>query len=98
MKRIIRRWLGLDRLATIEAQLSTAQAQIATLGAVITNLRTAVEVQNLAAGRIIAKLDPAFVTPHDDPARKAESDRLGEEVIRRIKAEHAFSNRMDPSR
>lgn len=38
-------------------------------------------------GRILAKLDPAFAQDPHDPKVKAESDRLGEEVIRRLKSE-----------
>lgn len=98
MKRIIRRWLGLDRLDPIEVQLSAVRAQLSEAQRLIIHLRVAVDVQNLAMGRIIAKLDPAFATPHDDPDRKAESDRLGEEAIRRIKGEYAASNKLDPSR
>lgn len=38
-------------------------------------------------GRVIAKLDPLYGVPEDDPARVAESKDLGEQAIRRIKAE-----------
>lgn len=38
-------------------------------------------------GRIIAKLDPMYGKPEIDPARKTESDRLGEEAIARLIAD-----------
>ena len=40
-----------------------------------------------ALGRILAKLDPDYSTSDIDPAKRAESDRIGEEAIRRIHAE-----------
>jgi hypothetical protein len=38
-------------------------------------------------GRIIAKLEPGWTVAENDPARKAESDRLADETIRRLEAE-----------
>ena len=40
-------------------------------------------------GRVIAKLDPMYGKSEHDPARKAESDRLGEEIIKRLIADNA---------
>lgn len=40
-----------------------------------------------ALGRIIAKLDPIYGTSDFSEAKRAESDRIGEEAIRRIQAE-----------
>lgn len=40
-----------------------------------------------ALGRIIAKLDPIYGTSDLSAAKRAESDRIGEEAIHRIQAE-----------
>lgn len=54
-----------------------------------------VEALTLAVGRIIALKEPYFGVSEDDPARKAESDRLGEAVIKRIKDEAAARRQME---
>lgn len=41
----------------------------------------------LANARLIAKLDPLYGIPEDDPARKAASDELGKAIIAKLKAE-----------
>lgn len=56
-------------------------------------IRSQVSVTNLAIGRVIAKIDPAYIIPEDDPTRKAASDALGEEVIRKLMGENHYSNR-----
>lgn len=38
-------------------------------------------------GRIIAKQDPLYGTVEVDPVRRADSDKLADEVIERLKAE-----------
>ena len=40
-------------------------------------------------GRVIAKLDAKYTESEFSAARKAESDKLGEEVLRRLEAEAA---------
>ena len=52
-------------------------------------LRNAIAIHNRALGRIIAKLDPMYGKSDFDPERRAESDRLADEVIARLRAEHA---------
>lgn len=56
-------------------------------------IRTQISVMNLAMGRVIAKIDPAFVTPEDDPVRKAASDAAGQAVIEKLLGEDHYSNR-----
>lgn len=53
--------------------------------------RVLVQVNTLTPGigRIIAKLEPGFTVDEQDPARKAKSDRLAKETIRRLEAEAA---------
>ncbi len=50
-------------------------------------------VCNRALGRIINKIDPMYAKDELDPDRKAASDKLADETIRRITGEDQFSNR-----
>ena len=45
-------------------------------------------IQNAALSRIIAKLDPNYGIAEDDPRRQAESDELGQDVIKKLMGEH----------
>lgn len=47
-----------------------------------------VEATLAGIGRIIARLEPIYGKDELDPARKAESDKLGEAVIKRLEAEN----------
>lgn len=47
---------------------------------------------NLALARIIAKIDPEYGRSEFDPKRKAESDALGDQIIRKLISEHNLSN------
>lgn len=76
-----------ERLKAIEMQLHQYKGLIA-------DQRHNISVTNLAIGRVVAKLDPLFATPEDDPARVAASKALGEYVIKKIKSEHAASNKL----
>ena len=51
-----------------------------------------IAVHNRALGRIIAKVDPQYNRSEFDPERRAESDKLADEVIARLHAEHKASN------
>lgn len=86
----LRRLLGTD--GTYD-QLVALNNYISGLRGEIGAVRTQVSVTNLAIGRVIAKIDPAFVTPEDDPVRKAASDAAGEAVIRKLLGEHHYTNR-----
>lgn len=85
----IRRWLGIDAIQTEQTE-----TRVAIYDAIdgIRRARTEVAIHNLALGRIIAKIDPMFVTAEDAPARRAESDRLGALAIDRIYGEYKASN------
>lgn len=84
MKQAIRRWLGIEELHTKVDEYSKF---IGLTNVNIGSIRNQLEVTNEALGRIIAKLDPMFAIPEDDPARRAESDRIGREAIRKMAAE-----------
>lgn len=56
-------------------------------------IRTKIDVNNLALCRVIAKIDPNFVIPEDDPVRKAASDAAGQAVIQKLLGEQHYTNR-----
>jgi len=74
MRNWIRRWLGIEELRL-------------NLFYVRKEIQKDYRVTQQALGRIVAKLDPDYNKSESDPSRKAESDRLGEEVIKRLEAE-----------
>lgn len=86
----IRRLLGTD--GTYD-QIVGLNNYISGLRGEISGMRSQISVMNLAMGRVIAKIDPAFVTPEDDPVRKAASDAAGEAVIKKLMGEDHYSNR-----
>lgn len=59
----------------------------------ISAMRTEIKVSNRALGRVIAKIDPIFLVPEDDPVRKAASDAAGDAVIAKLLGEHIMSTR-----
>jgi hypothetical protein len=64
--------------------------RITALGAI----RDDIAVQSRALGRVIAKIDPLIAVPEDDPKspRRAESDAIGDAVIKRLMGEFKASN------
>lgn len=48
---------------------------------------------NKGMARLIAKLDPGYGRDELDPKVRAESDKLGDDIIRRLIGEHVASNR-----
>lgn len=92
----IRSWLGIDQVLwnlqdMRENDLDARKAFNATAADVLI-AKTMIAVHNRAIGRLIAKLDPIYSTSEHDPARRAESDRIGDEVMRKLLAEHKASN------
>ena len=87
----IRKWLSLDAhlqwLVDINHEVEFLGSEVRALHTTINRYRDAVEINSRIHARIVAKLDPMYATPEDDPARKAASDRLTDEVIRRIRGE-----------
>ena len=78
MKAWIRQWLGIEKnIEELKLDLFYVRKEI----------QKDYRVTQQALGRIVAKLDPDYNKPESDPARKAESERLGEEVIKRLEAE-----------
>lgn len=46
----------------------------------------------LGIGRLIGKLEPLYGIPEDSPERRAASDKLGQDIINRLQAEHKAAN------
>lgn len=91
----IREWLGINealRQADTNRQLLLAMSE--RLGDV-QRMKTDISIHNRALGRFIAKLDPLFASNEFSPERKAESDHIADEVIKRLVAEHVASNTHD---
>ena len=95
MKKWIRQYLGIDDLVSNEQMIfnelgrlhaKTDQVFISTRG-----VKTEIAIHNRALARFIAKLDPMFAEDEMSPARKAESDKLTEQVIRKLVGEHLAS-------
>ena len=86
LRKYIQDWLGITELqryanAIIDRD-DIRQCQL-------TRLEDSSRTLAPALGRIIAKLDPTFGQPELDPARKAASDKLADEVLSRLTAEQA---------
>jgi len=79
----IQEWLGIAGLHRNVAY------QSAFMKGELSRLTDGLQVHNLALGRIIAKLDPLFGVPEDDPARKAASNKLSNDIIAKLKAEQS---------
>lgn len=92
---------GRKRIAQLEDSLATQKRifEIQQLGwrdmeARYSQLNTKISILNRAMGRIIAKIDPTYAQDEiANPSRKTESDRIGDEVMRKLIGEHVASNR-----
>lgn len=65
----------------------STRAGVYSLGHVVDEIKDSIKVTNRALGRAIAKIDPLYGVPEDDPARKAASDKLSDEIIKRMTGE-----------
>ena len=75
-----------DNLAH-DARPSPPQPTNNNLAQEIAALRNEVKLMSLALGRTLALLDPLFVIPEDHPRRKADSHRLSQMAIDKLRAE-----------
>ena len=93
MKQWIKTWLGITEIhKDLEMVLHIQNLDTDNVLKTINVVSMQIGIHNRALGRVIAKLDPLFVTDEMDPNRKAESDRLGQEAIKRIIGEYKSSN------
>jgi hypothetical protein len=83
-KQWLREYLGFTHLADYIAE---AAINIRDLQKQTDAIDRKLSVITPGLGRVIAKLDPMFAESELSPERKAESDRIGEEVINRLNAE-----------
>lgn len=84
----IQKWLGIEliyeQVNDLQNYITGVRGELTALKA----LRTEIAVHNKALGRMIAKLDPIFALDEQSPARKADSERIAEEVIRKLRGEY----------
>lgn len=90
MKEWLRRLLGTE---DIDERLKAIEMQMHQYKGLISGMRLNSGTQNMALGRIIAKLDPNYGIPEDDKARRSASDLLGQQVITKLEGEFKASNK-----
>jgi|HubBroStandDraft_2_1064218.scaffolds.fasta_scaffold166512_2 hypothetical protein len=84
LRTLIRKWLGIENVLVKLISISIEQQMLHTeLRRVHMNIIT----HHDALGRIIAKLDPLYGVDEQDPARRAESDRISRQAMERLEAE-----------
>lgn len=88
MKHWFREFLGINDLARNQQQLYSEHSHLHNK---TDQLLKQMSALGSGLGRVIAKLDARFAEDESNasPERKAESDRIGEEVIKRLEAEAA---------
>lgn len=84
MKHWLREYLGINDLVRNQQMLFDEHA---TLHHKSDRILKQVNAITPGLGRVIAKLDTQFGRADIDPTRKAESDKLAEETIKRLEAE-----------
>ena len=92
MKALFRKLLGIDEdhyllMSFVSKQQGEILTRLMEIDRKLEGMTLGYRVSNAAMARLIAKLDPTYGIPEIDPKRKAESDKLGEAVIKRLKAE-----------
>jgi DNA repair ATPase RecN len=85
-----------SRIADLEAQLQSCRydldairTQLAHINSNIRKMGTKFDTILPGLARVVAKLDAQYARDPQSPKMKAESDKLGDEVIARLKAEQA---------
>lgn len=89
IKSRMRSWLGITEIQEDQAMLNNHMIEQQTF--IINGLRDIrkqVAITNDALGRFVAKVDPGFLKDPLSKEAREESNRIGEEAIRRIEAEH----------
>jgi hypothetical protein len=88
VKAWIRRLLGLDKISERLRNIDeTLDDHTDTIFYELRGLARLIRTHEQALARIIAKIDPIYVSDELDPKRKVESDRLAREVINKLTAE-----------
>jgi len=82
----LRRKLGITGMHT---DIVVLHSRIVSHDKALSNLNKQITTIVPGLGRIIAKADALYATDEQNPERVAESKRIGEETIRRLRAEAA---------
>lgn len=89
----IQKWLGVTALREdIQDLTILIQGQNRRLDEVL-QMRAMLMAHNTGLGRIITKLDPRFGQDELSPECKAESDKLGNDVMNKLLSEHIIAKR-----
>lgn len=80
----IQAWLGITDLRVSQYHHTSS---ILSLSNKLDRVANNVSAFGPGLGRIIAKLDPDYAKDELDPARRAASDKLSDETIRRLQGE-----------
>lgn len=87
----LQRLLGLDDIyQQINAQNRYITGLRGEIGA-LSSLKTEIGIHNRSLARVISKLDPMFGRDEIDPVRKAESDKLTNDIMQKLIGEHLAS-------
>ena len=97
IKNWLREFLGIN---TIQIQINQLHKDMSSANKSMTidnrnyylHLKDEIKIIQLAHARIIAKIDPAFNKDMASPEARAQSDKIGEEVLKKLISEHKFSN------
>lgn len=89
MKQLIQRWLGLEE---IQARTRSATQTLNEIQRKQEAHLRQLKILYSGIGRIIAKVDPNYARDEINPERKAESDKLGAEAMKKLIAEHLARN------
>ncbi len=90
MKKWLRQYLGITEVQEDQGLLNRRFREVLTELAAVKGQTIA---SNRGMGRLLVKLDPLFGVDELDPARKADSDRIGQDIIKKLIGEHVASNR-----
>lgn len=93
LRQRIREWLGIQDLVDNQQMLYTgldaANAKLTSLVNIHNKQRISIAAIESGVGRLVAKVDPKYAESEFSLERKAESDRITNENILRLKAEAA---------
>lgn len=92
MKDRIRRWLGIEQLYI---ELTSIQGPLVLQQRLTAEANTKLSAIGPGLGRVIAKLDPMFGRDELDPTRKAESDKLGSDVMKHLTGDYLARQAME---
>ena len=81
MRQWLQRYLG---ITSVERRIDELNEQQQTLAASVRLSISNSKITNSAVARMIAALDPMYCKSELSPARKAKSDQIEDEILRRL--------------